>query len=101
MYSPAHVRRRRATGSVLVGGSVAALLLSGCTLSSSDTADGGRQSSKMSSGAEQITAVIESHLEKTCETPVSFGCLVSARASEAAPVVGVFAATTGTESGEN
>ena len=63
MNPPINHYRRRSVKSILLGGVVAALLLSGCTISSADPTTEGRQSSKMPTDSEQITTVIRSHLD--------------------------------------
>ena len=63
MNPPTIHYRRRSVKSILLGGVVSALLLSGCTISSADPTTEGRQSSKMPTDSEQITTVIRSHLD--------------------------------------
>lgn len=68
MNPPINHDRRRSVESILLGGALAALLLSGCTISSADPATEGRQSSKMPTDSEQITTVTRSHLDTLSTT---------------------------------
>lgn len=68
MNPPVNHYRRRSVESILLGGALAALLLSGCTISSADPTTEGRQSSKMPTDSEQITTVIRSHLDTLSTT---------------------------------